>query len=56
MTPQFDNKSECLSCGRQFYDLTSEEIAADECPSEDCPSHWEEAGVAHPDFPGSANA
>lgn len=37
----------CRSCGRDFSELYDR---ADGCPAEDCPSHFEEKGIRHPDF------
>ncbi len=44
---------ECLSCGRHFDPA---DVCEDptKCLSEDCPSYWEEKGIAHPEFPESA--
>ncbi len=41
----------CPSCGRE-----EDGHWFTPCPSEDCPSHWEERGIPHSDFPGPTEA
>jgi hypothetical protein len=41
----------CQSCGRDYSKDGDLEELDGKCPADDCPSKWEEQGVAHPDFP-----
>lgn len=44
---------ECLSCGRVFDDPEDNGLKGQPCPSDDCPSKWEEVGIEHPDHPST---
>jgi len=55
---QFEVKSDkwvCKSCMREF-DFTDGIGPNSVCPSEDCPSKWEEIGKTHPDTSASIHA
>lgn len=41
---------QCPCCGRDF---AGDDVLrpGDDCPADECPSHWEEVGIPHPDFP-----
>ena len=44
---------ECRSCGRQYYDIPEcdDYFSPDSvCPESECPSHWEEQGIPHPNY------